>query len=148
MKRCWVLGSGFWEEHAYTPHPEPNTQHLAFIPSVPADERDEGAGAVLFVLEALLSPDHADEALRLARLADGEDEAPADLELCEQRLGHARAARRDEDAVVGRVRAPTHRAVEALDGGVVDAQGADARLRLARQLRDALDGVDLPGDAR
>src|SRR5215212_837875 len=93
-------------------------------PAVVPYERDEGARAVVLALVALLGPDDADEALRLARLADGDGEFAADLQLGEQRLGHFGAARRHEDSVVGRVRAPAERPVEALDGRVVDAQAS------------------------
>jgi hypothetical protein len=46
------------------------------------------------------------------------------------------------------MRAPAKRAIETLDGRVVDAELPDARLGYSGQFSYALDGVDLRGEAR
>ena len=68
-------------------------------PAFGADQRHEGDGAVVLLLELVLA-DAADEQQRLMGIAaDRDHEAPADGELLLQRLGHFRAAGRDEDGV-------------------------------------------------
>ena len=108
-----------------------------------ADERDESARAVIFVCVAFLRFNHAHQPLRFACRADRDDETPVRLQLREQGFGHFGAACRHEYSIIRRMRAPAERPVKAFDGRIVDAQLAYARLRLARQLRDALDGKDL-----
>ena len=68
-------------------------------PAFGADQRHEGDGAVVLLLE-LVIVDAADEQQRLmGAAADRDHEPPANGELLLQRLRHFRAAGRDEDGV-------------------------------------------------
>lgn len=110
-------------------------------------ERDEGASAVVFKLIIILSSYGAHHVLGLARVAHRDDQAPPDLQLREQRLGHSGRTGGGQDSVIRSMRAPAQRSVKAFYSGVVYVQAAYACLRLSRKLGYALYRVDLRGQS-
>ena len=86
----------------------------AFLP----DQRHEGYGAEIFLLEAILAgAAHADQRLE-PELADGHDQAAADRELLLQRLGNMRTAGGDDDGLERRLLGQALGAVGADDFGI------------------------------
>ena len=65
--------------------------------------------------------------------ADGDDEAPADAELLDQRRRHFGRRRGDGDGVVRRVLRPALIAVARRDGDVGDAEGVESLPRTPRE---------------
>ena len=113
-----------------------------------ANQWYKGAAAVVFYRAPLFGLDYAYQPLTVTRLAHGNNQSAADLQLRYQRLGNRWSTGGDQYAVVRRVRGPAERAVETLDRSVVDPQLADACLRFAREIGDALDGINLSRDLR
>src|SRR6266576_1458970 len=102
---------------------------LLFFPPMLSNQRNELTGTVLFDLWLRLSLNNANEFLRFARRANGNDEPTADLQLRHERIGNARTARRNQNRLVWPMRAPSQSAVECLHGCVIDSQRAYSIVR-------------------
>src|SRR5437879_4449357 len=103
---------------------------------------------MLFDLMPAFGLDHANEFLRLPRLADWNDEASAGFQLGYQRIGNARATGSHQNPIVRTVGIPAQRAIESLHRSVVDSQITYAALGLAGQFTNALNRVNLRCELR
>ena len=116
-------------------------------PAFGADQRHEGDGAVVLLLELVLA-DAADQQQSLMHVAaDRDHQSAADGQLPLQGLGHFRAAGRDQDRVERRLVGQALGAVAVNDLGIGVAERLEALARLVGKLLVALDGIDLARDA-
>ena len=116
-------------------------------PALSPDQRHEAHVAELFLANsAIRSPSHPEQALDVAALPHRDDEATARRQLVQERLGHLRAPRRDDDRVVRRVLGPAERAVAMEHRDVRESETGKPLGRDACQLLVPLDGVDLVSD--
>src|SRR5215212_9623076 len=113
-----------------------------------ADQRDKCAATMVFCAVTSFCFYNAYQPLRFTRFADRHDQTPADLQLHNQRLRYYWTTCRDYDRVVRRMCSPTERTVETLDRGVIDSELTNPAVRLAREIADAFDGVNLCGNHR
>ena len=81
-----------------------------------------------------------DKLLGIARLAERDDHAAADLELIDQGQRGLDGRRGHDDAVVGRLRRPADPTVADDGGDIGDAELGEAPVRRLLQLAPALDG--------
>src|SRR6185436_15776132 len=115
----------------------------AFGPAFDPEQRDEADLAEVLLVVALdIAPRDASEAL-VVDVAVRQDEPATDRELIEQRARRAWRAGGHGDRLVRRAERPAERTVAVVHVDVVVAQPGEALGRNARQLLDALDGVDL-----
>ena len=115
----------------------------AFLP----DQRHEGYGAEIFLLEAILAGAAlADQRLE-PELAYGHDQAAADRELPLQRVGDMRTAGGDDDGLERRLLGQALGAVGADDFGIGVAEPLQPGGGELRQRRVSLDGEHLVGHA-
>ena len=84
--------------------------------------------------------------IRGTRVSDGNDQPSANSELRNQRFRNCWTTSGDEYAVVRSMRGPAKRAVETFHSRIVDFQLANTRLRLAREIANALDRINLRRD--
>ncbi len=105
-----------------------------------ADQGHEGDGAEILFLETVFAAAGDAEQGLIAMLADGDHEPAAERELLFQRLGHARAAGRDDDRLVRRFVGPALGAVGANDLDIAVAEPLQPLPRQLGKLLVTLDG--------
>ena len=116
----------------------------ARIPTLRSDQWDELNLAEILIIELVLAgSSNSNQTLQSRGLAYRYDEAAADRQLFEQRLGHLRTAGCHNDHVVGSMLGPTQRAVAMKNLDVRVSQiGQTFRCELG-QLLVPFDGIDL-----
>src|SRR5215472_579287 len=87
----------------------------------PSQQWHEGYGTECFAFQALLAARESHQLL-LPLGADRHDEACADLELPDERIGYGERCRCHQDCVEGRLRFPAERAVAMAEAHVADAE--------------------------
>src|SRR5580704_15770915 len=97
-------------------------------PGMAAYKLHEGTPAEFFTDHAVLSLCNSHQSL-FFRVANGHHESAPNGKLRRQRLWYDRATRCNKDPVVGRVHAPTYRAVKRLDCGVIASDLANVQHR-------------------
>ena len=120
---------------------------LGLGPAFLADQRHEGHGAEIFLLETVLAgAAHADQSLE-SELTYGHDQAAADRELLLQRLGDVGTAGGDDDGLERRFLGQALGTVGADDLGIGIAEPLKPGGGELRKLLVALDGEHLIGHA-
>src|SRR5207244_1357112 len=112
------------------------------------DEGHKLTTAMLFDLLTGLSINHADKFLRLASLADRDDQATAHFQLRHQRIANAWSACGYQNCIVRTMRAPPERPIECLDRRVVNPEFAYPSLRFACEFADAFNRINLRSKSR
>src|SRR5262245_58005289 len=118
-----------------------------FFPSVAANEFDKLAGAEILGANSFWSARDSGQSL-VGFGSEGNHQMAADGQLIDQGLRRFGRGGGDQDPAVGREFIPAVCAVEAFDGGVINAKTPQTALSFARKFRDAFEGEDLAGDGR